>query len=1103
MRLFIILNVIIAVIFIVRMLVDGKISRRLQYAIWLVLPVFVISYSLINIPVSIRLPNKVNTLVSEVVNDNQKVITNVHTDRYEKHVQEYVVPTSNSTSNETSNSVPEVPAEVDKPNTNSVAIQKSTSTNVPAKTNQVKQNISLKSIAFVVWLSGAAVVAFVLLFNNIRFVRKVHRTRKYYGKEALCNLKVYKLNEIVSPFLLGRSIYLSSTMNDDTTDYKYAVCHECCHYKHGDNIWPILEYVFLVVLWFDPLIWIAYKLIQQDSELAVDEHVVEIMGNSNKAEYSRTLVGFITTISKTDNFLTASTSMNGKNKSFIKARISSIMKGTKKSIAATLAMVITITGIVSCSMIKPVKTIVNDVQKVTADSLWFDYTEKELETVDDLSGYFSYSIDAFYPTMDGYVALFVGWSNTTYEPIGTILMYDHDLNLTKTLEMSSEMLGVSEGASINVSNLTVIDGKPCALVNSNYFDENTYEFDNKCFLFDIEAQEFDNIDYLKEKAGDNGNIEFFAGSSNGYVYAIVYTYTYEDNKPSYNIIFGKDGSFEKSIDVAQALGKEEVWNCHLVSEEDGILYFNCNDTQYLEIDTSNLSTKVNNDYESHDVYFDYFNASIIKNDGKTYVIDHDGILCDGEVAMPFSATYVNKTDVTSGARLLWASDDRYVVLSKGKYGEKHSVYIFNRAESNPNAGKTILTLGCTPLGGSMSDFIAKAISEFNQSNENYFVKPVTYTYSTLMYEGDASDAQHFFMEQDNQIANQLAIDMLSGEGPDIILGAYNFTQLNNENYLYDLSDIVDEIDVEVFDNVIEASKTNGKLYQMPLSFYLGGIYAPNWKVEGEAGFTFEEYAKYVDKGCNGTDPMHLGRKDFFYQCMLSMSDEFFDEKGNVSFQNDAFYELAKYCRDNVPEEIVEVELRPGDVIDERAENYTYSTLMIQDYLMKRSYAGSILGYYGIPSVDGRGPTIAIRDSIAISAAACDYDGAKEFLKYFFSSDSDRFWDDPLGSATPVVVSASNKIAKLQIDSHNELYDSILERSTEAELTQNGIFRFDYDVIDDYTSIIRSASVVGSMDENIGIIVLEEIPAYFAGQKTIEEVAAIIDNRAQTVIEEGK
>ena len=878
MRLFIILNVIVAIIFIVRLLVDGKVSRKLQYAIWLVLPVFVITYSLISIPVSIRLPNKVNTLVSEVVNDNQKVITNVHTDGYEKHVQEYVVPTSNSISNETSNRIPEVPAEVDKPNTNSVTIQKSTSTNVPAKSNQVKQNISLKSIAFVVWLSGAVVVTFVLLLNNIRFVRKVHRTRKYYGKESLCNLKVYKLNKIVSPFLLGRSIYLSSTMNDDTTDYKYAVCHECCHYKHGDNIWPILEYVFLVVLWFDPLIWIAYKLIQQDSELAVDEHVVEIMGNSNKAEYSRTLVGFITTVSKTDNFLTASTSMNGKNKSFIKARISSIMKGTKKSIAATLAMVITITGIVSCSMIKPVKTIVNDVQKVTEDSLWFDYTKKELKLVDDPTQYSYFSIVSLYPTIDGYVALFEGCPNGKYEPFRKLLMYDQTFELIDTLEMTSDMLGVNEEASINVSNLTVIDGKPCALVNSYYFDENTYEVENKCFLLDIDAQELSNIDYIIEKAGNNGSIDSFGGSSNGYVYALVYNF--EDYKSSYDIIFGKDGIFVKSIDVAQTLGVEEVWSCHLVSEEDGILYFVCNDTQYLEIDTSNLSTKVNNNYENHDVYFDYFNASIIENDGKTYVIDQDGILCDGEIAMPFSATYVNKTDVTFGAQLLWASDDMYVVLSKTHYGRDYSVYTFNKAESNPNVGTTILTVGCAELDGLMAEFIAEAISEFNQSNENYFVKPVTYTYSTLMYEGDASDAQHFFMEQDNQIANQFAIDMLSGEGPDIILGAYNFTQLNNENYLYDLSDIVDEIDVEVFDNVIEASKTNGKLYQMPLSFFLSGIYAPNWKVEGEVGFTFDEYAKYVDKGCNGTDPMHLGRKDFFYQCMLSMSDEFFDEKGN-------------------------------------------------------------------------------------------------------------------------------------------------------------------------------------------------------------------------------
>ena len=166
-----------------------------------------------------------------------------------------------------------------------------------------------------------------------------------------------------------------------------------------------------------------------------------------------------------------------------------------------------------------------------------------------------------------------------------------------------------------------------------------------------------------------------------------------------------------------------------------------------------------------------------------------------------------------------------------------------------------------------------------------------------------------------------------------------------------------------------------------------------------------------------------------------------------------------------------------------------------------SYVGSSIGYYGVPSIDGRGPTIRIGDSIAISAAACDYDGAKEFLKIFFSSDSDRFWENTLFSAIPIVVSSSDMCSKQSIDSHNKSYDCMLEQSTEFELAQWGIVRFDYDVIDDYNSIIRSASAVGLMDSDIVIIVMEEISAYFAGQKPIEDVAVIIEDRAQTVIDE--
>ena len=57
------------------------------------------------------------------------------------------------------------------------------------------------------------------------------------------------------------------------------------------------------------------------------------------------------------------------------------------------------------------------------------------------------------------------------------------------------------------------------------------------------------------------------------------------------------------------------------------------------------------------------------------------------------------------------------------------------------------------------------------------------------------------------------------------------------------------------------------------------------------------------------------------------------------------------------------------------------------------------------------------------------------------------------------------------------------------------------VIDDYRGIIESISSVSGMDSAVGSILLEELPAYFEGQKTIDEVISIITSRAQTIIDE--
>ena len=73
--------------------------------------------------------------------------------------------------------------------------------------------------------------------------------------------------------------------------------------------------------------------------------------------------------------------------------------------------------------------------------------------------------------------------------------------------------------------------------------------------------------------------------------------------------------------------------------------------------------------------------------------------------------------------------------------------------------------------------------------------------------------------------------------------------------------------------------------------------------------------------------------------------------------------------------------------------------------------------------------------------------------------------------------------------------------TEAQLNSYNVFRIDDSIIDDYNRILRSGSSLLSMDPSIYIIVVEELPSYFAGQKKIEDVSAIIEDRAQTVVDE--
>lgn len=58
-----------------------------------------------------------------------------------------------------------------------------------------------------------------------------------------------------------------------------------------------------------------------------------------------------------------------------------------------------------------------------------------------------------------------------------------------------------------------------------------------------------------------------------------------------------------------------------------------------------------------------------------------------------------------------------------------------------------------------------------------------------------------------------------------------------------------------------------------------------------------------------------------------------------------------------------------------------------------------------------------------------------------------------------------------------------------------------DIIGNYCTFIEDASFYYSTDYTITMIISEEMPAYFEGQKSLDEVISVINSRVGTMVAE--
>lgn len=208
--------------------------------------------------------------------------------------------------------------------------------------------LDVKILTGIVWASGSILVGAWLVFCNVRFTRKLRRTRQAISAD--CMLPVYISDSVPSPCLCGvfrPAVYLTPKSAQPEM-LPYVLTHELCHYRHKDHLWNLLRGVLLTAYWWNPPVWLAAVLSKSDAELACDEAVLAQIGDDRRIAYGKTLLEMVHVQPSVGTLALQATAMvSGKRE--LRERVTRIAKRPRMLLPALLIALLLIGVSVGCT----------------------------------------------------------------------------------------------------------------------------------------------------------------------------------------------------------------------------------------------------------------------------------------------------------------------------------------------------------------------------------------------------------------------------------------------------------------------------------------------------------------------------------------------------------------------------------------------------------------------------------------------------------------------------------------------------------------------------------------------------------------------------------
>lgn len=363
------------------------------------------------------------------------------------------------------------------------------------------------------------------------------------------------------------------------------------------------------------------------------------------------------------------------------------------------------------------------------------------------------------------------------------------------------------------------------------------------------------------------------------------------------------------------------------------------------------------------------------------------------------------------------------------------------------------------------------VASFNRSGKNIIIEPIYYN------EYDVYDK-----EKDEYVStgtDQFAMDLITGDGPDLVVFMNTPLDLKRKGAFADMYDLMDEeLSRDMFmPNVLKACEYEGKLYSLPTSFSVRSM-AVKTKFSSVEDQTFDDMLAAVENAPAGMAVLNCASKMNVLTDYLSFSDFAVSCKdGKFSVNTGNMEKLLEFCN-RFPE------TESGEWYDAGRDEVLFADFAAERFSDFRTYYDMFaepVTFAGYPSENAEGNVIFMTCNVSVMEKCSDKDAAWEFVKSMY-----------IGNNSSLAMGRNMEFPIL-----NEDFQQLVKM---AESNGN----FTKEELEQAVGVIMNAvRPTSGLPHDLYCIITEEAQPYFAGECTAEEAASYIRNRTDIYISENE